>query len=149
VSRLGPSSRHRSREVALQVLFALDVVEGRKCAPVPTAEEVFDQVASNFEMPAGTVVFAEQLVRDVRQHGEELDRILSEHSTRWRLSRMAAVDRNILRLASCELVFSDTPAAVVLDEAVQLARRFGGEASSSFVNGILDAVVRARQSPES
>jgi N utilization substance protein B len=71
-----------------------------------------------------------------------LDEILGLHARNWRVSRMAAVDRNILRLAVYELRDTQTPVAVVIDEAVDLARRFGADSSPSFVNGILDAVAR-------
>ena len=72
-----------------------------------------------------------------------LDEILAAHTKNWRLARMATVDRNVLRLAVFELLYTTIPAPVVIDEAVELARRFGGEKSPAFVNGILDAVAHA------
>ena len=76
-------------------------------------------------------------------HRAELDALLSEHATNWRISRMATVDRNILRIGAFELAHTETPTRVVLDEAIELARRFGDDPSPAFVNGVLDAVARA------
>ncbi len=132
------SSRHRSREVALQVLYAIDAA--RRGGEEPAAQEVFDRVAANFEMPEGARSFAKELVCGCSAEREAIDALLEELSRNWRLSRMAAVDRNVLRLAAFELMRLETPAPVVIDEAVELARRFGSDPSPSFVNGIADAL---------
>ena len=76
------------------------------------------------------------------EHADALDKIVSSHARNWRVDRMAIVDRNVLRLAAFELMHTETPAAVILDEAVELARRFGSDESPPFVNGVLDAVAR-------
>jgi N utilization substance protein B len=130
-------ARHRAREVALQVLYALDV--GARGESV-SAELAFREVASNFEMPAAAAEFAREIALGVCKHREAIDREIAEVARNWRVERMSAVDRNVLRLAAWELAFTATPVAVILDEAVQLARRFGSERSAAFVNGILDAV---------
>ena len=80
---------------------------------------------------------------------DEIDATVASCSRNWRVDRMAAVDRNILRLATWELLHTDTPVPVVLDEAIDLARRFADDPSPAFVNGILDAVARAVREPES
>jgi N utilization substance protein B len=103
-------------------------------------DAVFEAVAENFELPEGAREFAAKLVRGIIEHRVELDALLSEHATNWRLSRMAAVDRNTLRIGAYELSHTDTPARIVLDEAIELVRRFGSDPSPAFVNGILDAV---------
>ncbi len=148
MTRPRKSSRHRSREVALQVLYAIDLSRNRvaRSALRPIASlgsGVFEEVAGSFETPEGAKAFAKDLVCQVDGRREALDRILAQHAHNWRLSRMATVDRNILRLATYELAHTEAPAAVVLNEAVELARRFGSEASPAFVNGVLDAVARA------
>jgi N utilization substance protein B len=107
-----------------------------------TAPEVFEAVAEHFEMPAAARDFALQLVTEVSERGEKLDALVTRHARNWRLSRMATVDRNILRLASFELGHTATPTPIVLDEAVELARRFGSDASPAFVNGVLDSIAR-------
>jgi N utilization substance protein B len=84
---------------------------------------------------------AERLARGAQARAEELDAQIAEAATNWRLDRIAPVDRTILRLGAYELAReTDTPAAVVLDEAVELAKRFGEEGSPAFVNGVLDAI---------
>jgi N utilization substance protein B len=141
VSR-GGSSRHRSREVALQVLYAMDIAErGAGAAPAP--EESLDGVAAHFELPEGARAFAKELLCGVVASRAALDELLARHAEHWRVERMAAVDRNVLRLAAFELLHSDTPTPVVIDEAVELARRFGGDRSPAFVNGVLDALARS------
>jgi N utilization substance protein B len=86
--------------------------------------------------------FLDQLVTGAVEHVEELDRRISQHAEHWRIERMPNVDRNILRLAVYEMTHSDTPAPVVIDEALELARRYSNEESVQFVNGVLDAVHR-------
>jgi N utilization substance protein B len=137
------SSRHRAREVALQVLYALDLAgRGRAFDSPVDVEEVFGGIAANFEMPKGARAFALELVGRVAEDRASLDEVIGELARNWRVSRMAAVDRNILRLAASELKHSDIPTAVILDEAVELARHFGNDSSPGFVNGILDAVAK-------
>ncbi len=165
------SSRRRAREVALQVLFAIDLATLRERhepdrAPIqpparqpmtplpepsapPTAEEAFEAIAGHFEMPGGAREFARALSLAVCEKLTEIDALIGAHSRNWRVDRMAAVDRSILRLATFELCHTDTPAAVVLNEAVDLARRFGSDPSPAFVNGILDAIAhRVRDLPD-
>jgi len=132
-----PSARHRSREVALQALYAADLSGSSSLGQASLAA-----VEAHFEMPGGARGFAEELVLGVSSRAAEIDAVVADHASNWRLDRMAAVDRNVLRLATWELSYSETPTAVVLDEAVELARRFGSDSSPSFVNGILDAIAR-------
>ena len=141
MSRLRRAPRRRSREVALQVLYALDVAAGEEGAGSP-AQEVFESAAAHFELPEGARAFAKELVLGVAERRAVLDDQIRRHAAHWRIERMAAVDRNVLRLAAYEITCTDTPVAVVIDEAIELARRFGGEPSPAFVNGVLDALAR-------
>jgi len=136
------SSRHRSREAALQVLYAIDLGQRGDAVRRLEPDAVFESACEHFELPEGARAFAKELVAGVTLHGESLDLEIARHAQRWRIPRMAAVDRNVLRLATFELLHSDAPVPVVIDEAVELARRFGGERSPGFVNGILDALAR-------
>lgn len=145
MTRSQGAPRRRSRQIALQVLFAIDVARP-KHSPVP--EEVFTAFAENFELPEGAYSFAQELVYGITAAVDELDALLEEHTTNWRLSRMAAVDRNILRIGTYELLHSATPAQVILDEAIELARRFGADPSPAFVNGVLDAIAGALRGGE-
>jgi N utilization substance protein B len=122
------------------MLYAIDLAGRGPAGDGAKAEEVFQSVCENFELPEGARAFAKELVTGVAARGPALDAEIARHAQRWRISRMAAVDRNILRLGAFELLHSDAPAAVVIDEAVELARRFGGDRSPGFVNGILDAI---------
>jgi transcription antitermination factor NusB len=106
----------------------------------PEARRVFDSIAANFEAPPSAQEFAWELVSEVCARTSCLDGQIAARARNWRISRMAAVDRNILRLGTYELAHTSTPAPVVMDEAVELARRYGSDASPSFVNGILDAL---------
>jgi len=92
-----------------------------------------------------TRAFANQLFEGAAKKVKALDEIISKHCENWRFERLAAIDRAILRLAIHELNVADTPAKVVLNEAVELAKKFSSEESSAFVNGVLDAVLRSLQ----
>ncbi len=105
-------------------------------------KSIFDRVAENFVVPKGALEFARELVSGVVARLPELDELVSLHARNWRVSRMAVVDRNVLRLGAHELRDTATPVAVVIDEAVDLARRFGSDRSPSFVNGVLDAIAK-------
>ncbi len=133
--------RAASRQLALQVLYALDLAEGRSEA-TPSADDAFEDVAENFDLQRGARDYAEALVRGVCETRASLDEHIGRAARNWRVERMAAVDRNVLRLATFELARGEVPASVVIDEAIELARRFGDDPSPAFVNGVLDAVAR-------
>ena len=131
------SRRSRAREVALQLLFQLD----RNPKPVPReAVEAFarDRLGGD----ADAVAFALGLYDGVVANRPAIDERISATAENWRLSRMMPVDRNVLRLISYELTFAldRTPAAVAMDEAVELSRRYGSADSPAFVNGVLDKI---------
>jgi len=131
-------SRHRARERALQILFQWDMRQ----IPVGDCIRFFNETlnASEEASPrAGADSFVEDLVRGTVERKSEIDEMISRHLQHWRLERMAAVDRNILRLATYEMLATATPAAVVIDEALELARRFSNDEAVQFVNGVLDA----------
>jgi N utilization substance protein B len=84
--------------------------------------------------------FTAELVKGAVEHAEDIDQRISRHAEHWRIERMPGVDRNILRMAVYEMVYGATPAAVAIDEAIELARRYSNEEAAQFVNGVLDAV---------
>jgi N utilization substance protein B len=129
--------RSRAREVALQLLYQYD-----QNARIPrTAIEAF---ARERLKDAAIVPFCLALYDGVVGHAQEIDRRLSGAAENWKLSRMAVVDRNALRLGAYELLFTpETPPGVVLDEAIELARRYGSADSPAFVNGVLDKLRQA------
>jgi N utilization substance protein B len=132
------------------VLYAADLAGRSRSVEVreaPEVTEVFERIAAHFDLHGGAHAFAKELVLGVEAHREEIDARIVRHARNWRLERMAAVDRNVLRLASYELLYTPTPHSVVIDEAVELAREFGSEPSPAFTNGVLDAIARALGEP--
>jgi transcription antitermination protein NusB len=133
-----PRTRHRAREVAVQMLYQWEVAQSDVedvlrtfwTANLPGAEGASDAVRE----------FAEQLVRYTVSNREQIDRLITETAEHWRLSRMAALDRLILRMAIGEFLHGETPRNVIINEALELAKTFSGDESAKFVNGILDAV---------
>jgi N utilization substance protein B len=133
-------ARHRSRQRALQVLFLWDQ---RKQEIGEAISSFYETLGSEEDEPRSAPdEFMETLVRGAAAQSNEIDQRIIEKSDHWRLERMPAVDRNILRLAVYEMSELQTPAPVVIDEALELARQFSGDASVSFINGVLDAVHR-------
>jgi N utilization substance protein B len=134
-------ARHRAREQALQLLFQWDL----RRTPL---EEILRGYYESLLVREDSVglprpdAFAEKLLRGVVEELPEVDERIARHAEHWKIPRMPAVDRNILRLAVYEMLRTDTPPAVIIDEALELARRFAGEESVHFVNGVLDAVRR-------
>ena len=133
--------RSRAREVALQLLYQRDL------NPRVDRKAIERFVRDRLRDPA-VEPFTLSLYDGVNAQGEDIDRRLSEAAENWRLSRMAAVDRNVLRLGAYELLCTpETPAGVALDEAIELARRYGAAGSPAFVNGVLDRVRRNAAPP--
>lgn len=128
--------RRKSREFALQMLFQWEM-SPQEPAYIET------NFWKNARAEKKTRMFANQLLEGTVAQVAALDELLARHSQHWRTERMAAVDRNILRLAVYELRSTDTPAKVILNEAVELAKKFSSEESAPFINGILDAVAKA------
>ena len=127
-------ARHEGREAALQMLFQME-------ASGASADEVVSLFWRNFEGDPEGRSYADEAVRDVESELAAVDAKIKEASTHWRIERMSRVDRNLLRLGTWELsTRSDVPRAVILDEAVLLAKEFGTEESSAFVNGVLNKV---------
>ena len=131
-------SRRRSRQRALQILFLWDA----RRQPVDEAIDAYYDSLYSEEQPERDP-FVADLVRGAVAHVAEVDEQISKHAEHWRIERMPAVDRNVLRLAVYEMTYGGTPAPVSIDEALELARKFSNEESVQFVNGVLDAIHRA------
>jgi N utilization substance protein B len=128
------AGRRQAREHALQILFQIDMTSD-------PAGEVIERHWSGREAPPDLRAFSDRLVLGAVAAAARIDELMSAASENWRLERMATVDRNVLRIAIYELLHeSQTPAAVSINEAIEVAKRFGGEESAHFVNGVLDAV---------
>ena len=130
---MGP--RRKAREYALQMLFQWDITH-----------DAVEQIVATFfqnqpEESTAIVDFARSLVTGTIEHVEEIDRLIQRHAEHWRLDRMAIVDRNLLRLATQEFLHDNgTPKTVVINEAIEIARRFSTQESPQFINGILDSI---------
>jgi len=136
--RSTPNRRHerRARVRALQALYAHDVRHDASLPKIATV--LFDDLAVEPTERA----MAESLVRAISARGRSLDDALDAVTTHWRLDRLGAIERSLLRLGAAELDLGVTPARVVLQEMIYLAERFGGLQSARFVNGVLDALAR-------
>ena len=134
-------ARHRARQQALQLLFQWDV---RRTPIEDIIRGYYDSLLISEETLAKPRPdeFAEDLLRGVIEELPGIDERITRNAAHWRLERMPVVDRNILRIAVYEMLRTETPPAVIIDEALELARRFSGEESVHFVNGVLDAVRR-------
>jgi len=128
--------RSRAREVVLQVLYQDDLNPDSD----PQAAQFF--LESRLHGDRELVRFALGLLSGVRRNRSELDQMLTDAAENWTLKRMAATDRNVLRLGAYEILYTDTPERVAINEALELAKRFGSEQSAHFVNGILDRFIR-------
>lgn len=126
-------ARRKGRELALQMLYQWDVAR-------PPLEDVIASIAE-LQAPAESALgFAQALVESTIARIEEIDGLIAAASERWRIERMSTVDRNILRLAAAELLDRMTPRSVVINEALEIAKRYSTPDSAAFVNGVLDAI---------
>lgn len=144
-------SRRQAREAALQVLYRMDGM------PAPDLEAILAdprrisaELATHFAhflVPEGQREFAAELAAGALRDRQKIDSIIESAQTQWKLVRMAAIDRNLLRLAVHEmLAFSDIPPSVTINEAIELAKQFSAAESAAFINGILDQVAREKRS---
>jgi N utilization substance protein B len=128
-------TRRKSRELALQMLFQADL-----------GQQAAEDVRKTFWKGRGEVErevqgFADDIFRVAQDRGEEIDKLITSHADNWRMDRMAAVDRNVLRAAVAEMVgFPGTPRAVIINEAIEIARKFSAPESAQFINGVLDSI---------
>ncbi|HZU21220.1 MAG TPA: transcription antitermination factor NusB [Terriglobales bacterium] len=135
-------TRRKSRELALQMLFQSDMGQ-------QTAEQVSHNFWANRDpVQAEVQGFAEDLFRAASQRGSEIDEMIETRAQHWRMERMPAVDRNILRVGVAELLaFPQTPRPVVINEALEIARKYSGPESVQFINGVLDGIARDLGAP--
>jgi N utilization substance protein B len=135
--------RRQAREVALQVLYQIDVSK-------IDAEEAIELYCENFDVQENVREFSTELILGTRKHIDEIDDFIGNCSEHWTLDRMARVDKNILRMAVYELLYCrDIPPKATLNEAIDIGKIYGTENSGSFINGILDALyVKLRKNDE-
>lgn len=135
-------SRRQAREFALQILYQLDIAK----SPLPEVMEFFWQ---NNPSLNETRDFANKLVTGTTENLAKIDELIAKYTENWDIQRMASIDRNILRSSTCELLFFlDIPVNVIINEAVELAKKFSTAESGKFVNGVLDKIKRERKQKE-
>lgn len=140
------ASRHLSRSVAMQSLYEWDFRD-RNDSLIP---EIVKRNATEFGAGLDDTSFIEKLVQGVIEKVDELDRVIEKAAPQWPISQIASVDRNVLRLGLYELKFGnkeEVPPKVAINEAIELAKSFGGESSGKFVNGVLGTVYREMGEP--
>lgn len=136
--------KRMGRELAMQYLFQCDLMN--EDSSLQTMENFWVQASESGEFPTNRIFrkahdYAEKLIAGVQAHMMEIDKILMDYSKKWDITRMSAVDRNILRVAIFELIFcDDIPPIVSIDEAIEIAKDFSSEKSGIFINGLLNAV---------
>ncbi len=132
------STRHQSREMALQILYCMDMLEEQ-------SQDLYEALSALLAPKQQPSAFCRRLVEGVMDRREELDGIIEQHSSNWRIYRMSGVDRNLLRLAVFEMLCcDDIPAKVAINEAVEIGKKFGTEETGPFVNGVLDGIRQHR-----
>ena len=130
------SKRTRAREIVLKCLYAYETLEKE-------AKTIFEETCAKTKLDTKSTEFASNLYSAVTEKLEEIDKEISSNAVNWNIDRFAIVDKNIMRMAVCELFyFPDIPAKVSINEAIELAKKYSTMDSSSFVNGILDAIYR-------
>ena len=129
-------TRRKARECALQMLFAADVVKNTGLFSI---DDYWRELGET-DFDDKTRAFANNLVEGTLKHNEPIDERIRTRAEHWRIERMAIVDRNVLRLAVYEFLYEDTPHTVVINEALEIARRFSTFEATQFINGILDAI---------
>jgi len=133
--------RTKAREFALQVLYQIDITKS-------DAKSIIEDFWQNRETNTEAVVkeFAEGIISGVIEYKDEIDKAISEAAENWELSRMAVVDRNILRMTAYELLHrQDIPPKVSINEAIEIAKKYGDQDSGKFVNGILDRINKTKR----
>lgn len=151
--------RRRAREMAIQMLYQQELGEStlneifdafdlsdyvQETDERTTGEENDDVQERRRKQAEASFEYARKLVQGAQEHAESLDQLIRRHAENWRLERMPVIDRNILRLALYEMMHEEkVPKVVIVDEAIELAKKFGSENSSRFVNGLLDGVLKS------
>lgn len=136
------ANRHLSRSIAMQILFEWDF----NIQHSENLDTIIERTAKEFSPPnEESYNFVKELVEGVTKNSEEIDKMICKYAPEWPLEQITVVDRNVLRLGIYELVFAENiPSKVAINEAIELAKTFGSDASGKFINGVLGAIYRER-----
>ena len=145
-------SRHKAREIALQILYQYDLTAFSGEKTPPQGRDLISDLQHHYEhftVPDTLREFVGQLVAGTLSELEKIDELLKTHAANWKVPRMSSVDRSLLRMATYEMVFlKEVPESVVIDEAIELAKDFGTAETPAFINGILDSIKGAQPKQE-
>jgi N utilization substance protein B len=133
MTKMPIAARRKGRVAALQTLFEVD------CADHDFMESL-DRLSGEASLPEETITFARELVSKVLENQQTIDALVQKFAPAWPLQQMSIVDRNILRLGVCEMLFEMVPSKVAINEAIELAKAFGSDSSAKFINGVLGSV---------
>lgn len=140
-------TRRRAREAALQFLYQDDFLDRGRSTDIAELDERFAAFSLLYQINKKARPYARKLVGGIFEKLDQIDSTIVAHATNWRIERIAATDRNLLRVAIFELLYQDdVPTQVAINEAVEIAKRFGSEDSPAFINGVLDAVQQGQAS---
>lgn len=154
------ASRHLCRIIAMQSLYEWDywannkkekkasLIFKKNKSESAIIKSITENNIKNFSQEVSEKSFVRDLVNQTIKHQKEIDRLILKHAPEWPILQIAAVDRAILRLGIYELIFTDTPPRVVIDEAVEIAKSFGGQNSSKFINGVLGSIYKENKKGE-
>ncbi len=128
-------SRRKAREYAFKVLFQVDQVAAEP-------DRAFNYLLQESDLAEKDIKFSQELIQETMRNYDEIDKTIASYASDWAIDRMPAVDRNIMRLAACEILFLDSvDSIIVIDEAIEIAKKYGGESSPAYINAILDRLV--------
>ncbi len=131
-------SRRKAREYAFKVLFQVDQVAAEP-------DQAFNYLLQESELAEKDIKFSQELIQETMRNFDQIDKIIASYASDWAIDRMPAVDRNIMRLAACEILFLESvDSIIVIDEAIEIAKKYGGESSPAYINAILDRLVGDR-----
>ncbi|MCF7792982.1 MAG: transcription antitermination factor NusB [Candidatus Cloacimonetes bacterium] len=133
--------RRKGREIALQTFYALSF-SGENDVDLSIFEAKLEEISSSkeHELDNKILEFSKEILANTIANITAIDEKIAEHSTNWKMSKIAMVDLSILRIATYELLFTSTPPAIIMNEAIEIAKRYSSESSSKFVNGILNSI---------
>lgn len=135
--------RRKGREIALQTFYALEYSQQENADLNLFNEKLLEIINSkDSEMDQKIIDFAREILANTIANISQIDEKIAEHSTNWKMDKIALIDLSILRIATYELLFTPTPPAIIMNEAIEIAKRFSSESSSKFVNGILNSITR-------
>ncbi|MCD4652250.1 MAG: transcription antitermination factor NusB [Candidatus Cloacimonetes bacterium] len=146
--------RRKAREIALQTMYALEYQQTDELlGPLAWAEDfpkMLAEILNNSDIDEGSNIdiFASELLATVTRHLLQIDKQIASHADNWKFERIATLDRNVMRIAVAEIAYTETAVAIIINEAIEISKKYCSEKSGKFINGILNAIARELRSDE-